>query len=379
MEKLFFEYLVRIDGYEENKIHRIQSKAVQLISQDLQTYETLNQDVKNAQIASDTHVNYVLGNMKCIDEGADGFVGLNNEVNNSSSIYKAPKVCAGCGFGVMGDIRSGCSVLLNKFWRQRRDIRITRLEPSMGIATHYGLEQAKSVQDFAIGHAPIIELAMIEFVSRTKHAVDSGLWSKTLSNYLWPLVNKDIGKHFKFGKNLSNYGNFDKLRTMLNEEFHEIDDKIRDSLWLPLIREFGIFTAIDKFTDDLSVLFNSSEGFSGSAEIVEYMKKYFKPRHHKNGEVIIGDSFRHKHNLTENDQNITAEVVCPGRSLALSICTCMLFNLDLRAKSEFAPAEGKYISLVNYDKQDNPHLQYPNQMVAKYEQILQKSPADLRL
>lgn len=375
MEQSLLEYLKRIDLYEFKKMHGLQIAARNYLrthEESPQKTELISQIAPQVD-ASTTHARFVIDNMACLDNDKQGGIFFQNDVITSLSKGDLDKRCSSCGFGPNGDTRSGCALLLRMLYTNRKDMRMTRYDPSHGLATHYGIDEARETGKLSVSLAPTIEFAILEHTARsTYNPADRHLWSNILANHLWQPFVRDLGKHLKLDRVGDRYGYFSELNIKLGGEYGKIPETIRNSPWLPMIREFGIFALVSNFLHTSYSQFKiSQQGFKDGKEIYEHTRNYYftKTTNPKTGETIHSDDFRAYHELKDNGEIIKAPVMCPGRTVALATSLCHLYNLDLRVKNKFS-ASDSFVNLVYFDNQGNYHLLRPSEMEEQYTNIV---------
>jgi hypothetical protein len=379
MSAEFPAYLKRISLYQENKIHLLQSAVLKwfTVNAGAQDRANLIHNISATTNSSVEHAKSVVNDMSCLysDNGSETELKFNPAVVRATGTGEFPLLCQKCKFGKLGEVRSGCSILLDKYYKQRTDIRLTSYDDELGIATHYSMEQNKDARDLAMSLTPIVQSSILEHVNKTKFKEDDDLWVDTLANYLHPLMVKDLGKDLQklgliYGKN---YDSLSNLRTILRSKYNSVPSDLKSSPWFPVIREFGIFNVLDDFIQKIYFRLNKTKrGFSNSEEILNYYQDYFYPPNLKGKKIERGDIFRKDHVVRYKNKPLHVDVVCPGRAVGSAISLCVLFNLDLKKKEIFTPTNN-FVRLVQFDKQDSPHLQYPNQMKQEYDDLIKIS------
>lgn len=279
MEQATFKYLQRIDGYQENKIHRIQAQACSALPFDGNRRE-LSMHISGMDEISLAHTSDVVDNMMCLvdHDCKPGVIVLDEEIAIQTSLGTIPDVCRKeCRFGQNGDIPSGCKLLLDRLYRKRTDTRLTHYDPTAKVVTHYGVEAAQSARKKATSYAPTIELAILETVHKSDFK--DSRWNQILGSYLWPIVKKDLKDGmYPFEQQMDAYNSLKALNTALMNHQDTLPNSIMGNAWIPVIREFGIFSVVDVFTNNLYSEFNRrGKGFIDSEHIRMFVRNFYYP------------------------------------------------------------------------------------------------------
>lgn len=365
MSTELIKYLETIASYKTNKIHALQSAVMKRLKGGMGFVSKIDlaKKMEADQIASSTHASNVMDNMNCLEYNG-GDIRLDAAVVYDLDRGRVNSKCAGCDFGPFGSIRSGCKPLLENLYERRKDIRLTSVDSEHNVGTHYGIDMGKEVRKLAMLHAGDIELAIYDHTILTNFQ-EENLWKEVLADRLNPAITRDLGIT---SSSEASINQIEAFRATLKDSFSIVPDYLKDSPWLPLIREFGLFNVVNVFIRNINETFRQKpRGFKNSRSIVLFTNNFFYPP-----ETDLSpkrDKFKAEHTIYHNGKLKSVPIFCPGRSLGYATSLCNIFNLDLKVKSLFDLSDN-HVNLVRFDQEQRPHLLQPAEMEAQYNSII---------